>query len=70
MNKPLEEWDMLDLQQFFNEHDIEIREAVVLIGAGACEMHARALIEGMIDLADHHRKIMIDCMDHALKTLF
>lgn len=54
----------------FNENDIEIREAVVLIGAGACEMHLRASNEGMNDLADHHRKIMVNCLDESLKSLF
>ena len=69
MDKKLNEWDMLDLQQFFHENDIEIREAVVLIGAGACEMHRRAMEEGMINMADHQRKIMVNCLDQSLKKL-
>lgn len=70
MDKPLEKWDMLDLQQFFHENDLEIREAVILIGAGACDMHAKACAAEMMDLADHHRKIMVNCLNESLKSLF
>lgn len=70
MNKPLEKWNYADLQQFFNENDIEIREAVLLIGAGACEMHAEAYAAEMLELADHNRKIMINCLNETLKSLF
>ena len=66
MNKLLEKWNMLDLQQFLMKNDIEIIEAIVLIGARATEMYSRASNEGMEDLADHHRKIMFNC----LKILF
>ena len=69
MDKPLKEWDLLDLQAFLNKNEIEIYEAVVLIGAGACEMHRLAVDNECSELAEHQKKIMLNCLEKSLSSV-
>ena len=69
MDKPLSKWIMLDLVDFLKENDISAREAITLIGAGACYMHSKALQEDMMSLADHQKKIMVKCMGLVLQDI-
>lgn len=69
MSKPLKDWALLDLQAFLNKNDIEIHEAVTLIGAGACEMHSMAVNKENMEFAEHFKKIMLDCLDKSLDLL-
>ena len=69
MSKPIKDWNLLDLQAFLNKNDIEVYEAVVLIGAGACEMHRMAVENECTEMAEHHKKIMLNCLDKSLDSI-